>query len=356
MSTEAVLRDIEAQPAALRETLDHLNGAGGPALDAAAGRLAAARRVVVTGMGASFNAAIPLAYHLACSGRAVSLVEAGELANSQIETCRNALVVLASRSGESVEIVKLLDLLPKMGATSIGVTNVASSPLALRSDVPVLIGSPNDFMIALQTYLATVTTLLFMAARAGIADVGEGAFPSVAEALRETVARSRPIFDGASDDPPRRAFYLLGRDCGYASALEGQLLFHEISRFPAVAMTGHAFRHGPFEVVDEQFQAYVFCPDDAHAELNRSLARDIRMAGGRGRLVGPGADGPFRTARCAPTLQPLLDIVPVQFAALRLAKDRGISAGDFRFTGLVTRREDGLSLQPKEETGSHGKG
>jgi glucosamine--fructose-6-phosphate aminotransferase (isomerizing) len=45
-------------------------------------------------------------------------------------------------------------------------------------------------------------------------------------------------------------------------------------------------------------------------------------------------------------LAPLLEIVPVQVAAMRLAELRGVVVGSFRYTTQVTRDEGSIALEP----------
>lgn len=343
VTTAATLRDLRAQPEALARCVAHLGGEGRGALRAAARTLAGARQVVVTGMGASFAAAVPFATALAAAGRMPLLMEAGELLNAYLPACRGALVVIVSRSGESVEALRLLQGLPALGATVIGVTNVADSTLARGADHALLLGVPDDSMVALQTYVATVAVLLALAAEAEGREGAEALGPAV-PALAAAVDTALPLLGDPGWRAPAGVPYLLGRGASWGSALEGQLLFHEVAQVPAVAMTGHAFRHGPFEVIRPGFEAWVFTSADAPAGLNAALARDIEAAGGRCHRVGPDGLGACALPDLPAPLHAIPEIVPVQVAALRLAMARGIEAGEFRHTAKVQRREDGPSI------------
>ena len=57
---------------------------------------------------------------------------------------RDAVAVLVSRSGESIETLKLLPLLKAQGTRIVGVTDVADSTLAREADVTVLIHGGKD--------------------------------------------------------------------------------------------------------------------------------------------------------------------------------------------------------------------
>src|SRR5947207_1575219 len=104
------LRDILDQPLALRDTLDALTDLS--ALWPFAERLASGelRRVVLTGMGSSYNALHPLALTLLARGVLALMIETSELihhAPALLEP--RTLIVAVSQSGRSPETLKLLE-------------------------------------------------------------------------------------------------------------------------------------------------------------------------------------------------------------------------------------------------------
>src|ERR1035438_9327550 len=127
MKESRLLEDIRGQERSLGRALAWQRGEGRGALLDAGRLLRGARRIVVTGIGASLHAAIPLQYELAGKGFDCSIVESGELLHYQGRVCAGAVVVVVSRSGESVEVVKLLEQLKGVAERTIGVTNEASS-------------------------------------------------------------------------------------------------------------------------------------------------------------------------------------------------------------------------------------
>jgi glucosamine--fructose-6-phosphate aminotransferase (isomerizing) len=129
--------------------------------------------------------------------------------------------------------------------------------------------------------------------------------------------------------------------------MEGALLFNEVAKTSSTAMGAGDFRHGPVEIVNHDFRGLIFAPDSPTSELNRALARDLRSFGGSVRVIGPacGEAAEFwPTAPVPDCLAPLVEIVPVQFAALRLAQWRGIIPGRFRYVPQVTTSELAFEL------------
>src|SRR5258707_12117155 len=118
------LRDILRQPNELQRTIDFLLGAGRPTLDAATTAIRGARHIYLTGIGSSWHAALCAGTLFNLGASPVYLYDAAELLEFA-EFPTDAVVLVISRSGRSVEIVKLLAKVRERGGTGIAITNSA---------------------------------------------------------------------------------------------------------------------------------------------------------------------------------------------------------------------------------------
>jgi glucosamine--fructose-6-phosphate aminotransferase (isomerizing) len=356
MDRPRLLEDILAQPTSLSRVLSHHSGDGLGALLEAARVIRGARNVIVVGMGASLHACIPLQYQLAQEGMQVVVVEAAELLHYQRQICRGSVVLLVSRSGESVEIVKLLPHIKNLASCTIGVTNEPTSTLGKGSDLLLTIGCLQDEMVAIQSYTATVLVLMLLASAiardlSGTREALQRILASMPSLIAASLA-SLQEWDGFFKTESLAPIYLLGRGPSYASCLEGALLFNETAKAPATGMAAGSFRHGPVEIVDSDFRGLIFAPQGATADINRALARDLVRFGGEVRVIGPcdGTDPTLRIIEVPATHEmfaPLLEIIPVQLAALRRAQLRGLRVGKFRHAQQVARDEATFSPGPR---------
>jgi glucosamine--fructose-6-phosphate aminotransferase (isomerizing) len=267
--------------------------------------------VVITGMGASLFAATPLHYRLVQKGVRSTLVDSAELLHYQRPLCRDATVILVSRSGDSAEVVALLD---ELDAETIGVTSVETGALARRARHVLMVPHDDDEMVAIQSYTGTLGALL----RLGGVNL-DGAVERMRTAVEATYDW-REFLEGAA------VVHLLGRGPSCGSCLEGALLFHETAKLPALAAPAGQFRHGSIEIVDPSFRGILF--SRSHP-LNDALARSIERFGGR--VCGIDEAGP------------LFEIVPVQYAAVQAAEMRGFEPGRFRYVSRVTASETELA-------------
>jgi glutamine---fructose-6-phosphate transaminase (isomerizing) len=348
-----LVENIRAQPEAIRTVAAHQFGEGKNALLQSSGLLRSSRRIILSGMGGSLSACIPLSHYLASKGMLIPVIETSELLYSYAPALdEDTAVILVSRSGETVEMTKLLSILTARKISVIGVTNVQHSTLASNATKSVCLHSPPDQLVAVQTYTATLVVLLLLGAalsnefdrnlRSDI-DATVDALSSWIPECFESSAGWSSFFESPSH------LYLLGRGGSLASVAEGVLLFHEVAKAAAIGMSAADFRHGPVEVVDKEFRGIIFGSQKDTAELSAALAEDVSAMRGHIRWIGPSVAGRRIIPLCPwPAKVPdrfasVFEIVPIQIAAYQMAQRRGIVPGEFRHAPAVTLSETGFS-------------
>jgi len=308
-------------------------------------------RIVLTGMGASLFACVPMRYALAAKGIAVSAVETAELLyflDSEIDY--DTAVILVSRSGESVETVRLLDLLDHRSCPTIGVVNVPGSTLAARTSEHILLNSPADQLVAVQTYIATMVVLLLLAAAyLGELDAAKSDLaavsPQLAPWIEGCAATSQTSQEFIELTSP---LYILSRGPGLASVEEGVLLMHEVAKTPATGMSVAQFRHGFVEAADERIRAVVIGTQRATATIDHQFAVELTKMGAAVRWIGPLDRGsPLLALGTWPEttqtrFHSVFEAVPLQLLAYRTAESRRLTPGSFRWASTVTGSESGF--------------
>jgi glucosamine--fructose-6-phosphate aminotransferase (isomerizing) len=316
----------------------------------AAHELRRARQVVFCAIGASYNACFPTLNYLAAHKFPVQLIDAAELLHYRLDVHpRETLFVLVSQSGESIEIKKLILKIKARGDRIIGISNKPHSSLAQEADIHLLINSPADHSVAVQTYSGSLLLLYLLGICVNTGKI-ENHLPEITSVIQEDDRIIKQYKRASLDWLPflREAgvFYLLARGSSLATALEGALIFNEVAKIPAVALGAGAFRHGTVEVVDNNFHGFIFAPDDDTYQLNIGLAENLAEFGGQVRVIGPAnslSNQPrlewWHIPSISPFLAPILEIVPIQLATYRLAELKGIEPGSFRYLGPVNNDE-----------------
>jgi glutamine---fructose-6-phosphate transaminase (isomerizing) len=341
------LQDIIRQPDDLRGVIELLRGDGRKSLAAAAGTIRAARHVYLTGIGASYNAALGAASHFHSAGHPVYLLDAAELLHSASIPADSVLIVL-SRSGRSVEIVKLLEKARTARATIIGITNFPDGTLAQLADIAIVLPVKPDHGISANTYVSLA------AGAAALSGAVAGAFDArlastLLEAI-ETTAKEIPTWQqqlvSSAWLQPGATYYFLGRGASLASGYGAQLLWEEGVKIAAVAMGTDSFRHGPQEIVTPGMRFAIWI-DDGMREADLAVARDLRRLGASVMTIGsnllPDAgDLVIQLPPWPSGWQFLLDILPAQLAAEALARLSGADCDSFRFASYVVEGDIGL--------------
>ncbi|MBV9304081.1 MAG: SIS domain-containing protein [Acidobacteriaceae bacterium] len=348
-----LVENILAQPEAIRTAAAYQFGEGHAALFRSGALLQSRRgRLILSGMGGSLFACIPLSHYLAAQGMFAPVIETSELLHSYAAALdQDTTVILVSRSGETVEVTKLLRILRERGATVIGVTNVHGSTLASNATECLVLQSPPDQFVAIQTYTATLIVLLLL----GAAVCGEidsslySELETLADSLRVWIPQCLDSSEHWSSFLQSASpLYLLGRGVSLAAVHAGVLLFHEVAKTSALGMEAGNFRHGPVEVVDRRFHAVIFGLHSSTVDLDAALAHDISEMNGIARWLGPAVKEYKATPLCpwpacvSNRFAPAVGTIPMQIAAYRLAEIRGVIPGQFRHAPQVTMSEIGF--------------
>ncbi|MGC2451015.1 MAG: SIS domain-containing protein [Candidatus Sulfotelmatobacter sp.] len=339
----AYLRDILDQPRALEETLAGLEVS--ETLRRLAGRLQAGKvkTVVLTGMGSSFHALHPLNLELIDHGFTPMMVETSELLHYQNRLFDpETLIVAVSQSGQSAEVVRLLEM--NRGKSSvIAVTNTPGSPLAEQADATILSQAGEEFSVSCKTYLAALMALRWLGDVMCESDLQHTRVElnAAAPVVRDYLAHwKKYVQDLAEILEGTRHLFLVGRGPSLAAVGTGALTIKESDHVHAEGMSSAAFRHGPFEMLSYETFVLVFAGADKTRELNQSLFADIREKGGRAELVGEGAASKSCLLPSAPrSIHPILEILPVQMVTLALAAQIGREPGRFELASKVTTKE-----------------
>lgn len=350
------LRDILRQPKELQRTIDFLTGAGQSALRAAATAIRSGRHVYLTGMGSSWHAALSAATLFNLAATPVYLYDAAELLEFA-QFPLSSVVIVISRSGRSVEIVKLLERLRERGAMVIAITNSAEGHLAKEAEIPLVIPIELDHAISVNTYstLAAATAIL-ASETVGTWDASlqaalSTAFKNTDAAIsgwQAQVADTTWFATGATT-------YFLARGCSTGSAQETRLLWEEGVKSPATAMNTGSFRHGPQEMVTAGARFGIWIDAERMREQDLTVARDLKKIGASVMLIGQNvpqdaADLVFQLPAVPRDWQFLIDIIPAQLAAEKLARLGGADSDTFRYCSFIVEDEFGLLPQEHEST------
>lgn len=338
--------EIAEQPQALDQTISSLLPRQGEIARLAQAR----RRLLLIARGSSDNAAVYARYLAEVHAQMPAALAAPSLATlyrTKLDLS-DTLAISVSQSGATEEIVETQRWARRCGAATISVTNVASSPLAEGSDLPLVTEAGRERAVpATKSYTTQVAALAVavdaLAPRRGTLDADFARVPE--EAARMLTDR------GAADDMVRALASTVevlasGRGLAFGTTLEVALKLEETCLRPVRGLSYADLKHGPIAVVDEHLVTVLVAgPAGPTLPGLTELAATLRSTGSP--VLGLGGDASFRTAcdlaiagpQLSEMLAPLALVIPAQLLAEQLARALGLDPDAPRGLNKVTQTD-----------------
>ena len=161
------------------------------------------------------------------------------------------LLVTVSRSGETTETVKALDVfLQRLSGEALAVTCYPESTLARQANRLLVAQAAQEQSIAQTRSFSSMFLLILAAAcRAGERMDILDQMSSLPKVFERLVAAYHPLAKGLAENPKYERIIYLGSGVNYGLACEAMLKMKEMSLAPAEAFHFMEFRHGPKSVV-----------------------------------------------------------------------------------------------------------
>lgn len=330
MKNSNLYQEIHSQPAALAAMLD---------AEIANTRQIAAKlkqrdisHLVFAARGTSDNAALYGKYAFAAmAGVPVALAEPSVYTlYKQPPRLKNTALVAVSQSGESTDILAVVEEARRQNTPTIAITNNPNSAMARLADEVILLRAGEEKAVAAtKTYTTSLLAMALLAA----AWNGNPALLDEARRIPEAVAhtlenQAQALAIGASLYH-LNACTVAGRGFNYSSAFELSLKLKELAYVRAEPYSPADFLHGPVAIVDAQAHVILLAPGGAVYQNMVEFAQNIRGRGGRvfaitdhAELLGLSQAG-VRLPSAPEWLSPITAIVPGQLLAMALTQAKG---------------------------------
>ncbi len=344
MTQSKLDQEIHEQPAALARFLDAESA--NVANIAAAINRAGCQYVTIAARGTSDNAATYAKYIFAAHNRLPVALATPSLYTVYHTPPRLAgsLVIGISQSGESPDIVAVLDEARKQGVPTLGVTNVANSPLARAADYVIL-----QHAEAEQTVAATKTYTTQLAAMAllSTALAHDAARRKALDLIPDAISRTLTLSDAARDLAEmwreKTIAIVLGRGYNYTTAFEIALKLKELTYVTAEPFSSADLMHGPIAIVQSGFPVVVVAPRGVVHDDLIAVAKQLQARGAELAVISDVPDAlalgvPLALPVTLPEwLSPLACVIPGQLLAMHLTVAKGYDPDHPRGLTKVTK-------------------
>jgi glucosamine--fructose-6-phosphate aminotransferase (isomerizing) len=256
-----------------------------------------------------------------------------------------SLVIGISQSGESTDIIQVIEEANRQDALTLAITNDGDSPLAESPDHLITLEAGEERSVAAtKTYTAELMALAFLTAHLSQNQALLTDLERVPGWVEETLNLCDVIHSVAERYRYMEELVVLGRGYNYATAFETALKLKETCYLGTQPYSTADFRHGPIAVVEGGFPAWIIGTKgpvlddvlDCAKELVEKNAELIAVSDQPALLDL--ARTPLKMPSDVPEwVSPIPYVVPGQLFALFLSVTRGYNPDQPRGLHKVTR-------------------
>ena len=242
---------------------------------------------------------------------------------------QNALVVGVSQSGQSPDIVSVLEEGRRQGCLTLAITNVPDSPLAKAADHVLDIQAGEEKAVAAtKTYTAELLAIAMLSAALNKSEERWNELSQVPQWAEQSLTLDAVIARISERFRFMSQCVVLGRGFNYATAFEWALKLKELTYIIAEPYSSADFQHGPIAMVEGGFPILAVAPtgkvQDSMLEMLTRLRKeqDAELV-----VISDNADAlslaqsPIRLPSQIPEwLTPLVSIIPAQLFACHLTQ------------------------------------
>ncbi|PKN93626.1 MAG: glucosamine--fructose-6-phosphate aminotransferase [Chloroflexi bacterium HGW-Chloroflexi-6] len=258
---------------------------------------------------------------------------------------KNALVLGISQSGQSPDIVSVLEEGRRQNCLTLAITNAPDSPLSRAADFTLDIESgPERAVAATKTYTAQLMAIAMLSVALSGDEKQWDALAQVPAWIEQTLKQDSAIEQASQRYRYMRQCVVLGRGYNYSTAFEWALKLKELTYVEAEPYSSADFQHGPIAMIENSFPVMAVAP---HGKVFDSMSEAlIRLRNDFGaELVVISNDPAALTLAQTPLpipvdvpewLTPLVSIVPAQLFAYHLTRAKGFNTESPRSIRKVT--------------------
>ncbi len=289
--------------------------------------LGEADRIIITGCGTAFNAALVGKGYLEERWRAFCSAHiASELRYALPAVTPSTLVLVVTQSGETADVVEAATELKCKGARVVAITNCGYSAITRVAHrvVPVCAGAEIS-VAATKSYIGQIVALYLLSRLPS-----EAAAEEIAGVCADfdAVLRSEKAAEIASVCADSSAVFFLGRGRDYAVAREASLKLKEVSYIFSDGYPAGELKHGTLALIDENTLSVFFICDKAVAEKCENAVEQVVSRNGRAAVITTipavadsvkGRAAVWLLPECPEHLSPLISAVALQLIAYNAA-------------------------------------
>ena len=258
---------------------------------------------------------------------------------------KGAFVIGISQSGQSPDIVSVLQEGQRQGCLTLAITNEADSPLASSADFVLDIqAGPELAVAATKTYTAELMSIAMISAALSGERSAWDSLEKVPVWINEALKAEKKIGQVAERYRYMQQCVVLGRGYNYSTAFEWALKLKELTYMEAEPYSSADFQHGPIAIVAKGFPVMAVVSAGKVAEPMMALLERLKKDLSAELVVISNLKKPLALAQTCiavsdeipEPLTPLVNIVPAQLFSYYLTLVKGFDVDQPRTIRKIT--------------------
>jgi glucosamine--fructose-6-phosphate aminotransferase (isomerizing) len=297
--------------------------------------------LIILGCGTSYNAGLFISKYFKehCNFNFVNVIDGADFNYNEIPKKGKTACIFLSQSGETLDLIRCIEICKKKNVFTIGVVNVVDSTIARETDCGCYLNAGREVGVA-STKAFTSQIIVLMTICLWFHEKHYSTFsPECINILNELNNISNIfsyIIDSSRDLMGKwslsmlneKSVFILGKDECYAIARESSLKIKEISYIHAESSPASALKHGPFGLLEKNFHVILIdIGEDNRSKMN-NVYNEIFCRGAEIYTITDDIeckrDNCFilKTKSC---LNSILSIIPLQFLSFYLSVNKKIN-------------------------------
>lgn len=336
-----MLKEIHEQPEALKNTLNGIVSLNNPinfvdfSLDK--NYLEKLKQIYIVACGTAMHAGLVGKYAIEKICRIPVNVEvASEFRYQDSILDENTLCIFISQSGETADTIAALKLAREKKAKTVAVTNVFESSITREADYTLYTHAGPEIAVAsTKAYISQVGLFVALAIyMSEVLDKNTELCQSLKsdlillpDLMNQVINNNKYYQRIAKKMVREQDLFYIGRGNDYHIALEGSLKLKEISYIHSEAYAAGELKHGPIALIENGIFVVGIVTDPITSEKTLSNLEEVKARGANIILVTNQdikEDNVIHIPNINSIISPILAIIPLQFIAYFIAKEKGL--------------------------------
>ena len=248
----------------------------------------------------------------------------------------NTLCIFISQSGETADTIAALKLAKERHAKTIAISNVFESSITREADHTIYTHAGPEIAVAsTEAYISQVGLIVaFAVYMAEVLDKElelchdiQKELLALPNYMEQIIENNEQYYELAKKIKNEHDLFYIGRGNDYYVAMEGSLKLKEISYIHSEAYPAGELKHGPIALVENGTFVFGIITDSNISEKTLSNLEEVKSRGANIILItnqNIKKEHVINIPNVHPILSPILSIIPLQFIAYFIAKEKGL--------------------------------